>query len=134
MDSTPTGREVQKHELTREEARVLLEHGTEAPFSGEYVDNHEAGVYRCKQCGAVLFGSDAKFDSGTGWPSFTDPMIAEHVGVRTDPDGYRNEVYCKNCNGHLGHVFEDGPKASTGGKRYCINSVCLAFEKEGEKN
>ena len=101
--------------------------GTEAPFSGKYVDNHEAGVYRCKQCGNVLFNSDAKFDSGTGWPSFTDPAVAENVGTRSDADGQRTEVFCKNCGGHLGHVFNDGP-ANRGGKRYCINSICLDFE------
>jgi peptide-methionine (R)-S-oxide reductase len=116
-------------ELTPEEKRVLLEHGTEAPFSGKYVDNHESGVYRCKQCGNVLFSSSTKFDSGTGWPSFTDPAVAANVGVRTDPDGSRHEVYCKNCGGHLGHVFDDGP-ADKGGKRYCINSVCLDFESK----
>jgi len=118
-----------KKELTLEEYRVLREGGTEAPFSGAYVDNHEKGMYRCKACGAALFGSDAKFDSGTGWPSFTDPAIAANVGTRTDEDGRRTEVYCKNCGGHLGHVFDDGPP-DKGGKRYCINSVCLAFEKE----
>jgi len=118
-----------KKELTLEEYRVLREGGTEAPFSGAYVDNHEKGMYRCKACGAALFGSDAKFDSGTGWPSFTDPAIAANVGTRTDEDGRRTEVYCKNCGGHLGHVFDDGP-TDKGGKRYCINSVCLAFEKE----
>ena len=127
-------------DLTTEEQRVMKEGGTEAPFSGAYVDNHEAGVYRCKQCGNVLFGSDAKFDSGTGWPSFTDPAVSENVGTRVDHDppspgfggasGSRTEVFCKNCGGHLGHVFDDGP-ADKGGKRYCINSVCLEFEKKG---
>ena len=117
-----------RRELSAEEYRVLREHGTEAPFSGAYVDNHEKGVYRCKACGAALFGSDAKFDSGTGWPSFTDPTIAEQVGTRLDPDGQRTEVFCKNCSGHLGHVFDDGPQ-DKGGKRYCINSVCLNFER-----
>ncbi len=108
----------------------MREGGTEPPFSGTYVDHHETGVYRCKSCGAVLFGSDAKFDSGTGWPSFTDPEVAEHVGTRPD-DSHgmrRTEVFCKNCDAHLGHVFDDGP-ADKGGKRYCINSVCLEFEK-----
>ena len=116
-------------DLTPEEHYVMFEGGTEAPFSGEYVDNHEAGVYRCKHCGKVLFTSDQKFDSGTGWPSFTDPAVAENVGTRLDPDGQRTEVYCKNCNAHLGHVFDDGP-ADKGGKRYCINSVCLDFEQK----
>lgn len=119
-----------KKELSSEEYEVLRNHGTEAPFSGKYLDNHESGMYRCKACGAPLFSSDAKFDSGTGWPSFTDPAVAENVGTRED-DSYgmhRTEVFCKNCGGHLGHVFNDGPKEA-GGKRYCINSVCLDFEK-----
>lgn len=119
-----------RKELTPEEYRVMREQETEAPFSGTYIDNHETGVYKCKACGNVLFASDAKFDSGTGWPSFTDPAVAENVGTRPD-DSYgmrRTEVYCKQCGGHLGHVFNDGP-AEKGGKRYCINSVCLAFEK-----
>jgi len=122
-----------KNTLTPEEYEVLREQGTEAPFSGKYLDNKDAGVYRCKACSTVLFTSDQKFDSGTGWPSFTDPAVAENVGTRPD-DTYgmhRTEVFCKKCDGHLGHVFNDGPK-ETGGKRYCINSVCLAFEKEGE--
>jgi len=118
-------------DLTPEEKEVLWGGGTEAPFSGAYLDHHEQGVYRCKNCGAVLFSSDAKFDSGTGWPSFTDPAVAEHVGVRSDGSlgMERTEVYCKNCGAHLGHLFDDGP-AEKGGKRYCINSVCLDFEKE----
>lgn len=118
-------------ELTLEERAVMLEGETEAPFSGAYVANHEPGVYRCKQCGNILFGSDAKFDSGTGWPSFTDPAIADNIGTRSD-DSHgmaRTEVYCKNCGGHLGHLFDDGPKEK-GGKRYCINSVCLEFEAQ----
>jgi peptide-methionine (R)-S-oxide reductase len=118
-------------ELTPEERRVLIHGETETPFTGEYVDTHEEGMYRCKQCGNVLFSSAAKFDSGTGWPSFTDPAVSENVGTRDDDSHgmHRTEVYCKNCGGHLGHVFNDGP-AEKGGKRYCINSVCLDFEKE----
>jgi peptide-methionine (R)-S-oxide reductase len=123
--------EEMKQKLTPEEYHVLREQGTEAPFTGKYVDNHEEGVYRCKVCGNVLFTSANKFDSGTGWPSFTDPAVAENVGVRADKDGYRNEVYCKHCGSHLGHVFEDGPE-DKGGKRYCINSVCLDFEQKPE--
>lgn len=121
-----------KKELTPEEYRVLRKAGTEAPYQGEFVDNHESGMYKCKACGAELFSSDAKFDSGTGWPSFTDPAVAENVGTRDDSTHgmSRTEVFCKNCGGHLGHVFSDGP-SEKGGKRYCINSVCLAFEKEG---
>ena len=117
--------------LTPEEYSVLREGGTEAPFSGTYVDNHEHGMYRCKVCGNALFSSDTKFDSGSGWPSFTDPAVAENVGTRSDDSlgMQRTEVYCKHCDSHLGHVFDDGPKEA-GGKRYCINSVCLEFEKE----
>lgn len=119
------------NDLTPEEYRVMRESGTEAPFSGKYVDHHEAGMYRCKSCDTALFSSDAKFDSGTGWPSFTDPAVAEHVGTRTDESHgiHRTEVFCKNCGAHLGHLFEDGP-ADKGGKRYCINSVCLEFEQK----
>ncbi len=122
---------MEEKKLTAEECHVLREGGTEAPFSGKYVDNHEAGMYTCKVCGTTLFSSDAKFDSGTGWPAFTDPAVAGHVGTRPDDShgSHRTEVFCKNCGGHLGHVFDDGP-AEKGGKRYCINSVCLDFKKE----
>lgn len=109
---------------------MLREGQTEAPFSGEYVDNKDTGEYRCKACGATLFSSGAKFDSGTGWPSFTDPAVVENVGTRSDDSHgmHRTEVFCKNCDSHLGHVFTDGPKEA-GGKRYCINSVCLDFKE-----
>lgn len=115
--------------LTPEEAAVLKEGGTEAPFTGAYVHNHEEGVYRCKQCGNVLFNSDAKFDSGSGWPSFTDVAVSANVGTRADHSHgmSRTEVFCKHCSGHLGHLFDDGP-VEKGGKRYCVNSVCLTFE------
>ena len=132
MEPMPQTDEEWREKLSPEEYRVLRERETETPFSGAYVENHEEGVYRCKACGNLLFTSDQKFDSGTGWPSFTDPAVVENVGTRPD-DTYgmhRTEVYCKKCDGHLGHVFNDGP-AEAGGKRYCINSVCLAFEKEG---
>jgi len=136
--------ELLKETLTEDEFRVLRKGGTEAPFSGIYVDNHDSGMYHCKVCGSPLFSSDKKFDSGSGWPSFTDPVVMENVGFRTDdshgvrpfPGGIgsalgvqRTEVYCKHCNSHLGHLFEDGPKEA-GGKRYCINSVCLEFEEK----
>lgn len=126
----PTEEEMKKM-LTPEEYAVLREGATEAPFSGEYVDNHEPGVYRCKVCGNVLFTSEQKFDSRSGWPSFTDPAVAENIGTRPDDSHgmHRTEVYCKHCNSHLGHLFDDGPE-DRGGKRYCINSVCLAFEPE----
>jgi peptide-methionine (R)-S-oxide reductase len=120
-----------KEKLTPEEYAVLREGGTEAPFTGKYVNTHEDGMYRCRACGVALFSSEKKFDSKSGWPSFTDPAVAENVGTRSD-DAYgmrRTEVFCKNCNSHLGHVFDDGP-SDQGGKRYCINSVCLDFEEE----
>jgi peptide-methionine (R)-S-oxide reductase len=133
LSDMPTEEDLKK-KLTPEEYAVLREKDTEAPFSGAYVDNHDKGVYRCKVCNNVLFSSDQKFDSGTGWPSFTDPMVAENVGTRPDDEHgmHRTEVYCKHCNSHLGHVFDDGPK-DAGGKRYCINSVSLAFEPEEKK-
>jgi len=131
MEPLQKSEEEWKKDLTPEEYRVLRESGTEAPFTGKYVDNHEDGMYRCRACGAALFNSDKKFDSGSGWPSFTDPAVAENVGTRSDGalGMHRTEVFCKNCGGHLGHVFDDGPK-DEGGKRYCINSVCLDFEKK----
>lgn len=120
-----------KKELTPEQYAVLREAHTEAPFTGQYVDNHEQGVYKCAACGLQLFSSDAKFDSGTGWPSFTDPMNLENVELREDNSHgmHRTEVVCKRCGSHLGHVFTDGP-AEAGGNRYCINSCSLNFEKK----
>jgi peptide-methionine (R)-S-oxide reductase len=121
-----------KNELTPEEYHVLREGGTEAPFKGAFVDNHETGMYTCRACGNALFSSDSKFDSKSGWPSFTDPAVAENVGTRSDDSlgMRRTEVFCKHCGSHLGHVFEDGP-ADKGGLRYCINSLSLDF-KEGD--
>lgn len=118
-------------ELSPELRRVAREGGTEAPFTGKYVDMHEKGMYTCAVCGTELFSSDAKFDSGTGWPSFTEPANLEHVGLREDNSlgMRRTEVLCKTCGAHLGHVFDDGP-AEAGGKRYCINSVCLDLEEK----
>ena len=115
--------------LTEEQIRVMREGGTEAPFSGAYWNDHTQGTYSCADCGTVLFSSDAKFDSGTGWPSFTEPANLEHIElVPDDSHGmHRTEVKCKNCGAHLGHVFDDGPVES-GGKRYCINSVCLELQ------
>lgn len=131
MDQHDT--DIWKERLNDEEYRVLREKGTEAPFSGEYNDNHEAGMYRCKACNSLLFASDVKFDSGTGWPSFAD-AIPGSVEFHTDSSYgmMRTEVTCAKCGGHLGHMFDDGP-AEMGGKRYCINSVCLAFEPGDDK-
>src|SRR5581483_11244286 len=120
-----------KKKLTPEEYHILREGGTEAAFTGEYFDNHDQGVFKCKVCGQELFSSDTKFDSGTGWPSFTDPINLEHVELRDDSTFgmQRTEVICKRCGSHLGHLFDDGP-ADRGGKRYCINSACLIMEKK----
>jgi peptide-methionine (R)-S-oxide reductase len=110
---------------------IAREGGTEPAFTGKYVDNHEKGTFKCAVCGAELFSSDTKFDSGTGWPSFTEPANLANVELKTDASFgiHRTEVICKNCGAHLGHVFDDGP-AEKGGKRYCINSVCLELEKK----
>jgi peptide-methionine (R)-S-oxide reductase len=116
--------------LTDEEYRVLREKGTEAPFSGALLGNKAPGMYRCKACGSPLFASDAKFDSGTGWPSFDQALPGALKEIPDDSHGmHRTEVVCANCGSHLGHVFDDGP-AETTGKRHCINSVCLAFEEK----
>ena len=118
-----------KQKLTPEQYNVCFLKGTEPPFSGKYYNNHESGMYVCVACGQKLFSSDTKFDSGSGWPSFTDPMNKEHVELKTDSSHgmIRTEVICKNCGSHLGHVFDDGPR-DKGGKRYCINSCALDFK------
>ena len=117
-----------RQELSPEQYEVLRRAGTERPFSGKYVHNHDDGTYRCAGCGAVLFSSGTKFDSGSGWPSFYKPEDEENVERRTDSSHgmTRTEVLCKKCGGHLGHVFDDGPNPT--GLRYCINSLSLDFE------
>ena len=118
--------------LTAEEYRICRQKGTEPPFSGEYCDNKRSGQYRCKCCGEVLFHSQAKFDSGSGWPSFDRPDNDQAIRYETDHTlgMARTEIMCARCGCHLGHVFEDGPRETTG-QRYCVNSLSLDF-KEAE--
>jgi len=131
---TETQREVQltddqwRERLTPEQYEILRRHGTERPFTGEYVHAKEDGTYRCAGCGAELFAADTKFESGTGWPSFYEPAVAQNVELREDRSlgMRRTEVLCRRCGGHLGHAFDDGPAPT--GMRYCINSCALDLE------
>jgi peptide-methionine (R)-S-oxide reductase len=115
-------------ELTPEQYEVLRRAGTERPWSGKYVDNHDDGTYRCAACKSVLFDASTKFESGSGWPSFYEPAVAEAVELVTDTSHgmTRTEVRCRRCGSHLGHVFDDGPQPT--GQRFCMNSLALDFE------
>jgi peptide-methionine (R)-S-oxide reductase len=119
--------------LTAEERRIILHQGTEPSFCGTLLDNKKSGVYACRLCGLPLFRSTAKFNSGTGWPSFYEPFDPDHIHELSD-DSYgmvRTEIRCRRCDGHLGHVFPDGPRPT--GLRYCLNSASLEFFADGEK-
>ncbi|MEM1406257.1 MAG: peptide-methionine (R)-S-oxide reductase MsrB [Bacteroidota bacterium] len=122
-----------KKELTTEEYHILREKGTERAFTGEYWNNHDKGTYHCGGCQLELFSSDTKFESGSGWPSFYEPLDQENVAIERDTSFgmVREEVLCARCGGHLGHVFADGPEPT--GLRYCINSASLDFTKKNQK-
>ena len=130
---TQLSEEEWKKRLDRKQYHVLRQKGTEPAFTGKHLDNHERGMYVCAGCGTELFSSDTKFESGSGWPSFWAPAAEESVEEKPDNSFFmrRTELLCKNCGGHLGHVFEDGPNPT--GIRYCVNSLSLNFKKKDEK-
>jgi peptide-methionine (R)-S-oxide reductase len=133
MDKIKKTEEEWRRELTSEQYHVTREKGTERPFSGEYENTKEAGTYVCVACGNPLFSSETKYDSGSGWPSFYQPLSKESVATESDNRHFmeRTEVLCSRCDAHLGHVFDDGPQPT--GQRYCMNSVALKLEKEEEE-
>ncbi|UJA18949.1 peptide-methionine (R)-S-oxide reductase MsrB [Thermoleophilia bacterium SCSIO 60948] len=128
MEKVQKSEQEWRSELTPEQYEVLRKQGTERAFTGAYHDEKTPGVYRCAGCGAELFSSDTKYDSGTGWPSFYQPLESEAVETETDRSLFmkRTEVHCSRCGGHLGHIFDDGPNPT--GKRYCINSCSLELD------
>jgi peptide-methionine (R)-S-oxide reductase len=131
MEKIEKTEEQWRDELTPQQYDVLRRAGTEPAFTGEYWNVHDDGMYHCAGCGAELFNAGTKFDSGTGWPSFTEPVVADAVELRPDNSLFmrRTEVVCARCGGHLGHVFDDGP-ADAGGQRYCMNSAALKLDTE----
>ncbi|MBI4034672.1 peptide-methionine (R)-S-oxide reductase MsrB [Candidatus Saccharibacteria bacterium] len=133
MSSAPTDAEL-RQKLTPAQYAILRQKGTETPGTGKYLNHKEKGMYSCIVCGAELFSSDTKFDSGTGWPSFNNPANTRNVKLSEDRSHgmLRVEVACANCGSHLGHVFKDAPDQTTG-MRFCINSACLAFEPSKSK-